>query len=184
MVDGKTTQVMSRPSVYALSTEARDLLLTGSNGFDDDAGFDAWNLQLQGWLAKASDKFVACRVIIERAAAEAAFLKDQAKQLAERGKRFGAVEDRVKGLVKELLTAQVQTTGQNKIETADGSTVTLVETTQIDVDIADVNLLPTRFVRTVVEPDLNAIKAAYKRGEETPGAVCNERKTTSIRWGK
>ena len=178
--------IIQRPSVYDLTQQATSLMLRGSEGFDDDAGLLAWQQEVNDWLDSTTDKALACRVVISRFDAEAAYCKAEADRLRDRAKRFEAAGERVTGLVKMLLSAKEDAGEGPKAQLADGSTVTLVHTRGVEVNVTDLDKIPQRFVRVKVEPDKVALKAAYKADPTgtVPGVEFAETETASVRWSK
>lgn len=172
----------NRLSVYELTRDAAMMLARGSEGFDTDEELSAWQAECERWMELSGDKYVACRVVIDRAEAEEAWLKAEAAKLTERANRFRSVRERVKGLALDLVKSQADVTGNNKVQLSDGSTVTLVKRTEIKVVVDDADDLPTDFVRVTVAPDLMAIKAAHKEGRDVPGASCSEVESYSLRF--
>ena len=108
-------------SVYELAQQAQGLLAIGSNGFDTDEELADWQAQMQAWMERSGDKFVACRVVIERAEAEEKWLREQSSLLADRARRFAKVQENVKALATGLLEAREDISGDSKVQTADGS---------------------------------------------------------------
>lgn len=178
------SELIKRPSVYELTQEAGDLLARGSDGFDTDDALAGWQDELTAWMERAVDKSVACRAVIERAEMEEDWLKAQAKMLTDRAKKFATLRERVKSLQIQLVLANEEVTGSAKMQTADGSSVSVVRTRQVAVNVVDLDEIPTRFCRVKTEADLPAIKAAYKAGEAVPGVECAETESLSLRYGK
>lgn len=186
MSDHAQTQLVTytRPSVYALTAQATALFNRGAEGFDTDEELAEWQSQIDALMVKSGDKFVACRAVMTRADEEEAYCKEQAALFADRAKRFATVRERVKDLAKQLLLSHEALTGQAKIQTADGSSISLARTRQVQVVVTDLESVPTRFVRVKTEPDLAAIKAAHKLGEQVAGTECVETESVSLRFGK
>lgn len=152
----------------------------GAEGFDTDEDLDAWQGELNALLAQAGDKFLACRVVVDKAKFDADFYKAEAARLLSHAERLTAVQDRVKDLALKMLLA----TGEEKIETADGSWVKVKRTKTESVECEDLTFLPESCLRRSVAPDKVAIKKLLKDGQEVPGAVLAIGESVSIQWGK
>ena len=184
MKQEQSNEIAKRVSVYELTQGAAALLSRGSEGFETDEELSAWQAECQGWMEASGDKLVACRVVMDRADAEEAYLRAESARLAERARRFAAVRVRIKELAIAQMQAHVDMGGKPKVETADGSTVSLVTTRTLKVEVTDVDEIPTAWVRTKVEADLPKIKQAYKDGLTIPGVVVTEVESQSLRFGK
>lgn len=178
---------MNRKSVYELAQESAGLLQAGADGFDTDEQLAAWEAELANWVSEADDKLVACRAVIERAEAEQEWLEVQSKKLKERAKRHERTQQVVKDLALQLLAAHEEATGQRKVQTSDGSSVSVAVRENVAVDVADINGLlesAPEFVRQKLEPDLVALKKAIADGREFPGVTWQVTQSRSLRWGK
>ena len=180
----QTQELSARPSVFTLTQDAARLMLRGSEGFDTDEEMTAWQQEVNDWLDASDDKALACRVVISRFDAEAAYCKQEADRLRDRAKRFEAAGERVTSLVKMLLASKEDAGEGGKVTMADGSTVSLVHTRGVEVQVLDLDAIPQRFCRVKVEADKVALKAAYKAGEQVAGVAFSETVTDSIRWSK
>ena len=171
-------------STRELILRSQDLAHEGSNGFEDDEGFDGWIARFDAFLAESTDKLLACRFVSEELAAKQVRAKEIASQFTDLARKIGAAVDRVDDKAMALAIATADATGKTKFDTEDGRSVTLVTTRQIDVQVTDLEILPTRFARVKVEADKSAIKAAHKLGESVPGVTCVDTESKSLRWSK
>lgn len=170
-------------TTFELIMKSRELVAEGSQGFDDDSGFDGWLGKLDGLLAESSDKLLACRCVVDDAEAEAEKLRALASKIEERAKRFDAIANRVKDKAQNLAVELSAVDGRTKFDLGDGGKVTIVTRKDLKVDVADVNALPFQYQK-VKDPvaDVTAIKAAHKLGQQVLGATVTEVQTTYLKW--
>jgi len=91
-------------------------------------------------------------------------LKRHIDVLKQRKARFEAREDACRAAVREAMDAL----GLTRLQSPDFTASIIPGRPRVVVP--DVDALPDAFVRTTVEPDLSAIAAALKGGEDVPGA--------------
>jgi hypothetical protein len=175
---------MGRLSVYELAVKANELVVTGATGFDTDEELSAWVDQMRDWADASVDKFVALRYAIEKAGEEEKAMRELAAKFESRARRFAAAGDRIKGLCKELVAAHAEVTGNTKIETFDGSYVSVITLVGESVEVVDIDAVPAEYKRVTVAPDKVAIKAAHKDGQTIPGVSITPTSTASLRFGK
>lgn len=177
-------EITKKVSVYELTMGASALLARGSEGFETDEELAAWQDEMNAWMEVSGDKLLACRAVIDRADAEEAWLKSEADKIRDRARRFATVSDRVRDLIMQQMLAHEAVSGEKKVVTSDGSSVSLVRTAAIDVQVADATDLPAQYQRVTIAADKTALKAAHKAGVEVPGVTFVDGVTTSIRFGK
>lgn len=173
------TEIVARPSTFAITRTFAALMERGAEGFDTDDAIAAWQDELSQALELAGDKWIGCRVVIAKAASDEAFYKAEAQRLLDHANRLAAVQERVKDLALHMLLA----TGQDKLETADGSWVKVARRKSKSVLVTDESWLPESCIRRTAAPDKTAIKKAIESGETIPGAEIVENESTSIQWG-
>lgn len=171
-------------TTYELIERARNLAALGSQGFDDDAGMDAWLAECDSIGASIAEKLLARRHVEAGMREQAASLKATAAQFLDRAARLAAEADRVEAGTLALLEAQVEAGGAEKVPTPDGSWCKLRVTVSRPVEILDESALPEAFVRVVKSPDKTAIGAELNLGHEVPGAVLGSRESRGVSWGK
>lgn len=139
--------------------------------------------RLSEWIDASTDKAAALQAVIARSEAESAFLDGEARAIAAAAKRCDATVTRCKGMLVQLLRAQVELGGPGKV-TGPGWSAGL--TSSKAVVVLSEGLLPAAYIRvkTTREPDKLAIKAAIEGGAEVPGAALEERFSATIRRAK
>ncbi len=134
-------------------------------GVDGETGM-VFDISLLDQLEMERDKK------IENALLYAEQLKADAKAIEEYVKDRQAVARAKKNTaesIKNWLIARMQEKGESKFETK-RIRATLRITTANKTVITDGSLIPQEYLRTKIEPDTTAIKAAIKAGETVPGA--------------
>lgn len=192
MQDANETQEITytRPSVYSLMHDAQQIAcdmaalpedLTTPDAAEQLAAFEH---KLDAWLANTTDKQLACLAVKQRAEAEQAIVKAEMARLQACNKAFAALADRMDEKALEMLHAHEALTGEVKMQCADGRTVSLVRTRQLDVQVTELDAVPQAYCKTTTVAVLPEIKAAYKAGKEVPGVTVTERQSESVRWSK
>ena len=172
-------------SLYELARMGNELIARAMDC--DDADLATWGADVDARLELVADKFAACRWVIDKGDAEAEFYKAQAKLLTDRAKRIEQMQAMVKAKVVELLLQHETVTGEIKIKTADGSSVSLVRRTVQVVQLAEglqVDNLPVDCQRVKVEADKVAIKFRLESGREVKGATLVDSTSEFAKWGR
>lgn len=137
---------------------------------DEDlvAAYDAATLATE-------EKAEACAIMVKNYNAEAEAIKAEIKTLTARAR---ALTNRAEGLRSYM--AHCLTPGQT-IKTARAAiTWRRSEAVEFDEHL-DVRALPEDLVKTTIEPNKTAIKAALKEGDEIPGAYLVTRQNLQIK---
>ncbi len=134
---------------------------------------------LQDFITKSEDKLHACLAVIRRCEAEAEMLRAEEKRMAERRKAFELTEERVRDLAAYLLEAREQLGEEPKVKTAH-YTAWLAESESV-VGPEDITDWPAEWVRTKVEPDKAAAKAALKAGAAAHGFAITKKRSVRFR---
>lgn len=110
--------------------------------------------------------------------ADAAAVKQWAKDATERAKAIEARADRLRA----YLAANLEAVGIEKVE-GPGVSISFRKSSAVVIDGED--LIPTEFMRQkpapAPEPDKTAIAAAIKAGQEVPGAHIEHRRSLQIK---
>lgn len=109
--------------------------------------------------------------------------KAEAKEIDEYIKRLQARSRAKKNTaesIKEWLISRMQEREQAKFETKRIRAVLRVITANKTV-ITDETALPPQYLRTKIEPDAAAIKAALKAGENVPGAMLTDSVSLTVK---
>lgn len=114
--------------------------------------------------------------VIREKEARAEALREEAHRMADLAKREEATVE----YLKERLFAAMQEQGLNS---ADLPHFRLSLRKSQAVDVTDKDLIPQDYLRvkTVIEPDKNAIKTALKQGQDVPGAALIDRQSLQIK---
>ena len=155
-----------------------------SDGVFDDEELDAWESQMRFVCSSAADKLMLFRMIADRLANEASFVRSQEDVLVSRRKgverkRLGVIER-----MKSLLVATEHMTGTPKVVTSDSSWVGIRRTVKKVVRVPEGLELPEHFLRVKSAPDKSALMDCYK---ETPGLLpegvtVEESHSESVMW--
>lgn len=137
----------------------------GSEGIDDETGM-VYDVTLLDALEMERDKK------IENALLYAEQMKADAKEIDDYIKRLqgrASAKKNTAESIKNWLIARMQEQNESKFETK-RIRATLRVTALNKTVITDERLLPPQYLKTKIEPDTAAIKAAIKAGEIVPGA--------------
>ena len=171
-------------TTFELIRGARELAETGSMGFDDDAGLDAWQANVRAWALASGDKFPALRAVLTRVDAEAEMFRAEAARLTAAANRATRIRERIEAVTEALLREHVELTGVRKVPTSDGGWIKLAERRGETVEVEDVAFLDPAYVRVKIEPDKVTIKAELKAGRPVAGAKLVEHTTESVTWSR
>lgn len=165
-------------STYALIQEAAAMLSECGDLPPEEA-----EARLTTWIDASGDKAAALQAVIARSEAEGAFLEGEARAIAAAAKRCDATAARCKGLLVQLLRAEVALGGPGK---ASGPGWSAGLTSSKAVIVLSEGMIPGDYfrVKTTREPDKAAIKAAIEGGADIPGAALEERHSVTIRRAK
>ena len=166
-----------------VKTRIVDLMADGAriaamlaNGADTDEEADAQLAQFNTWMESCDSKAHGCAIVIKALEAEADRFKQAAKEIAARAKSMEAQADNLRERTMGLL----DTMEMDKVVTPDGGYVRITERAGLSVVVENEWDLPAGCTKTVVTPDLAAIKAYYKEHGACPGAVVTATTSRSL----
>ncbi len=162
---------MSRP-LFAITDDM--LRLEELFERQEDGGLAAGELDeamekyLAGLELEEAVKLEGCAAVVRQWEMEEAAAKAEAELYAMKARARAARVAWMKNRVKAHLTK----TGRRKVTTSTGRTITVQANggrPGLTIDPVTVELLPSRFTETVVQPDRAAIRAALDKTRELPG---------------
>jgi hypothetical protein len=132
-----------------------------------DAGFDDTTIEdtLEGCAEDFDNKAVGCALISRELAANAKMIRDAAAELVERARKIEARSERLEG----YLQSNMKTAQRLRIENP-FVTIALREGRDESVEVIDVTILPSEFLRIKAEANRAELKKALKLGQEITGA--------------
>lgn len=167
-------------NIYEISCEMQSIFdrLESGEGIDKETGeilpeiMEAIALNKQNLQEKAIDYGYVLKALDD----DEAVLDREIKRLTARKKSITNARDRLADNLQSVME-------QYSIEKIEGKTITVSLRNSSYVEITDLNVLPEKYKHTeqVVKVDKNAIKEAFKNGEEIAGAEVLKRKNLSIR---
>lgn len=172
------------PTSHEIILQARHLAAIGSNGFESDEDFDAWQAQVDALGHTVADKVLARKHAEVGLRDFAVSIRESAERMLGAAKRIEAEADRVDAGTLGLLRENVAAGGAARVNTADGGWAKLAVRKSESVEVDDPEALPPAFVRTKTEPDKAAIKAALKAGDKVPGARLVENEKEGVAWSR
>ena len=132
------------------------------------------------WLGNASDKAAALQAVVTRAENQKTFYTKEAQSLTVAATQQEAIAVRCRAMIVGILRKQSELGEGTSIKGA-GWSMSLRESTAVDV--SDLDALPPRYwrERTSREPDKAAIKADIESGVVVPGASLKLNHSVTIR---
>ena len=136
---------------------------------------DIWS-ELDALDIERREKIANIALFIKQAKAEAAMLREYAKQISDRAR---AKENRVERLIANTAASMMQYDDR----TIEDKRVRVTATTSKSVDVPDVSVLPDEYkrVKTTVEADKTKLAKALKAGETFEGVYVIEKPTLRIK---
>ena len=136
---------------------------------------DIWS-ELDALDIERKEKIANIALFIKQAKAEAAMLREYAKQISDRAR---AKENRVERLIANTAASMMQYDDR----TIEDKRVRVTATTSKSVDVPDVSVLPDEYkrVKTTVEADKAKLTKALKAGETFEGVYVIEKPTLRIK---
>ena len=136
---------------------------------------DIWS-ELDALDIERREKIANIALFIKQAKAEAAMLREYAKQISDRAR---AKENRVERLIANTAASMMQYDDR----TIEDKRVRVTATTSKSVDVPDVSVLPDEYkrVKTTVEADKAKLTKALKAGETFEGVYVIEKPTLRIK---
>ena len=136
---------------------------------------DIWS-ELDALDIERREKIANIALFIKQAKAEAAMLREYAKQISDRAR---AKENRVERLIAHTAASMMQY--DDRI--IEDKRVRVTATTSKSVDVPDVSVLPDEYkrVKTTVEADKAKLTKALKAGETFEGVYVIEKPTLRIK---
>lgn len=136
---------------------------------------DIWS-ELDALDIERKEKIANIALFIKQAKAEAAMLREYAKQISDRAR---AKENRVERLVAHTAASMMQYDDR----TIEDKRVRVTATTSKSVDVPDVSVLPDEYkrVKTTIEADKTKLAKALKAGETFEGVYVIEKPTLRIK---
>ena len=136
---------------------------------------DIWS-ELDALDIERREKIANIALFIKQAKAEAAMLREYAKQISDRAR---AKETRVERLIAHTAASMMQYADR----TIEDKRVRVTATTSKSVDVPDVSVLPDEYkrVKTTIEADKTKLAKALKAGETFEGVYVIEKPTLRIK---
>ena len=139
-----------------------------AEGVFDDEELETWENELRFVCSSVADKVMVFRMLADRVANEANFVRSQEEVLIARRKILQRKRDRLVARMRDLLFAAEQMTGEAKVTTSDSSWVGIRRTVKKVVRVPDGLELPDHFTRIKRAPDKTALMECHR---ETPGLL-------------
>lgn len=136
------------------------------NGIDSETGMVFDITQLDALEMERDKKIENALLYEEQMKADAKEIDEYIKRLQERSR----AKKNTAESIKNWIIGRMQESKENKFETARIRASLRVVAANKTV-ITDEMLLPPQYLKTKIEPDTTAIKAAIKAGEVVPGAT-------------
>lgn len=145
-------------------------------GIDPETGMVFDIVQLDKLEMERDRKIENALLYEEQMKAEAREIDDYIKRLKARSEAKKHTADSL----KNWLINRMQDNGESKFETIRIRATLRVMAANRTV-ITDANAIPPQYLRTKIEPDTSAIKAAIKAGEVVPGAILEDSVSLTIK---
>lgn len=145
-------------------------------GIDPETGMVFDIAQLDTLEMERNRKIENALLYEEQMKAEAREIDDYIKRLKARSEAKKHTADSL----KNWLINRMQDNGESKFETMRIRATLRVMAANKTV-ITDANAIPPQYLRTKIEPDTSAIKAAIKAGEVVPGAILEDSVSLTIK---
>ena len=173
--------------IVASATDLTQLLtdFTSADGELSDEDWAAYQKKLDKLDKEIADKALAIRCVIDVKTSESTRHRELKARVDKAIKASNRDIERLKGLLKHLLEAHAEATGESRINTTDGSYVRINTRDKVGVRVTDWNAVPAEFV-VDPEPRLDKVSLvkALMAGVEVPGIERTDTKTVFVSLGK
>ena len=158
------------------------------DGVFDDAELETWENEMRFVCSSLADKLHVFRMLADRVATEAAFVRSQEDALSSRRKILEQKRERLIGRMRDLLYTHEKLTGKPKVKTSDSSWVSIRRAVKKVVRVATgcEEDLPDHFVRGKRTADKAALMQCYA---DTPdllpaGVTVEDSHSEAVMWPK
>ena len=158
------------------------------DGVFDDEELETWENEMRFVCSSLSDKVLVFRMLADRVANEAAFVRSQEDALSSRRGILEHKRERMLTRLRDLLYTHEKLTGKSKVETSDSSWVSIRRAVKKVVRIATgcEDGLPDHFVRVKRTADKVALMQCYA---DTPdllptGVTVEDSHSEAVMWPK